>query len=376
MQSDFKCKDTFEKKKRIVLYEILHMEKVVASVSTNGKCTIFDEKFMPYDLYLDEEDEDDIDVRINNITNFYHWCASRVLSLDRKYAKELLNSIGAVQATTDLERAKISLSYHCVSLIDVYWVREYGESITFTELNLYDNPLNEAIVDLSLKGRQMTVTNHELAPDLSTKGCFPKAWIRKEYGFKLLKDGSEESVRRELLASQICQCFDVKQVTYRAYIYDGDIVTESDIITSKEYSLVSKMAFDIYACNHDLDTLQVCKELDPVAYYGMNILDYLVGNTDRHPENWGFLIDNDTNKYISLYPLMDFNQSFLSYDTLDGANCQTVLPRRMTQRAAAIEAVKQIGLRQICEVELTIFGDMKKEAEMFQMRLNELKKFL
>ena len=24
----------------------------------------------------------------------------------------------------------------------------------------------------------------------------------------------------------------------------------------------------------------------------MNILDYLVGNTDRHWENWGLLVDN------------------------------------------------------------------------------------
>ena len=148
---------------------------------------------------------------INNINNFNLWCASRVLSLDRKYAKELLNSIGVAQAVTDKDRADIALSYHCVSLTDVYWVKKEDENITFAELNLYDNPLNEAIVELSLKGRPMTVTNQELAPDLSTKGCFPKAWIRKKQGFKLLKDGGDDSVRRELLASEICQCFDMFQ---------------------------------------------------------------------------------------------------------------------------------------------------------------------
>lgn len=362
-----------------IIFEIMHMEKVVASITSSGKAVIYAYEFMPYDLYFDDEDIDDIDARINNLNVFNHWCASRVLSLDRKYAKELLNSIGAVQATTDLERAKISQSYHCVSLTDVYWVRKKDETITFAELNLYDNPLNEAIVELSLKGKQMTVTNHELAPDLSTKGCFPKAWIREKDGFKLLKDGAKESVERELLASAVCQCFDVNQVEYKAYVYDGEIVTESDIITSKEYSIVSKMAFDIYACNNDLDTYEVCKTIDPVTYYGMNILDYLTGNTDRHPENWGFLIDNRTNKYISLYPLMDFNQCFLSYDTIDGANCQTVPwvtgGTRVTQREAAIDAVRNIGLRQIREMDMTKFGNMKKEAEMFQLRLNELKKY-
>lgn len=355
------------------VYEIMHMERVVAKFSTNGKVKILDEQFLPYDLYFEEEDDDDIDILMNNVINFQHWCASRVLSLDRKYAKELLNSIGVMQAITDRDRANIALSYHCVSLTDVYWIRKEGEAVTFSELNLYDNPLNEALVELSLKGRQMTVTNQELAPDLSTKGCFPKAWIRTPQGFKLLKDGDRDAVRRELLASQICQCFDIPQVIYQKGYYDGEAVTESAIITSKQYSMVSKMAFDIYAANHDLDTVEVCQQLDPITYYGMNILDYLVGNTDRHPENWGFLIDNKTNQYISLYPVMDFNQSFLAYDTIEGAGCQTVEKRGISQREAAIAAVKKIGLRQKQEIDLSMFGDWMAEREMFLQRFGELK---
>lgn len=357
-----------------IVYEIMHMERMVAAVSSTGKAKILEEAFMPYDLYLEQENtEDDIDTRINNLNNFYHWCASRVLSLDRQYAKELLNSIGAAQAVTDQDRAKISLSYHCVSLTDVFWVREQGESITFQQINLYDNSLNRAVVELSLKGKPLTVTNQELAPDLSTKGCFPKAWIREKNGFCLLKDGGENAVRKELLASEICRCFDIPQVEYHPYVFEGQIVTQSSIVTSKEYSMVSKLAFDIYACNHDIDTLAFCKKLDPVTYYGMNLLDYLTGNTDRHPENWGFLVDNRTNRCISLYPLMDFNQCFLAYDDLDGASCQTVFPKRMTQREAAIEAVKHIGLRQKCEMDRKKFADMEQEADMFQKRLLELK---
>lgn len=361
------------KRKMPMVYEIMHMEKIIASVSSTGKVRIFDMAFMPYDMYLEEDD--DIDIRINNLDNFYHWCATRVLSLDRKYAKVILNSIGAAQAVTDRDRARISLSYHCVSLTDVFWIREKTEKITFAEINLYDNPLNEAIVELSLRGCQMTVTNQELAPDLSTKGCFPKAWIRSDSGFRLLKDGDENAVKRELVASQVCQCFQIPQVKYRKYLYKDQIVTESKIITSKRYSMVSKMAFDIYACNNDIDTIEFCTQLDPVNYYGMNILDYLTGNTDRHPENWGFLVDNNTNRCVSLYPLMDFNQCFLSYDSIEGANCQTVFPKRMTQREAATEAVKQIGLRQIREIDYQIFEGMEMEAKMFRRRLEELRKY-
>ena len=360
-------------KNRKIIYEIMHMEECVATLSSGGIAKINMQRFMPYDLYLEEDTE--IDVLLNNLNNFYHWCASRVLSLDRKYAKEILNSIGVAQAVTDRDRANISLSYHAVSLTDVYWVRKQGENISYKEINLYDNPLNSAVVELTLKGRQMTVTNKELAPDLSTKGCFPKAWIRGEKGFKLLKDGGEDAVRRELLASKICQCFDVPQVKYTQAFYDGQMVSESEIITSKERSMISKFAFDIYAVNNDMNTIEVCTHLDPITFFGMNILDYLTGNTDRHPENWGFWIDNATNEYISLYPIMDFNQCFLAYDTIDGANCQTLYPRRITQREAAIEAVKKIGLRQKSEMEMDAFGNMSEEAEMFIRRLQELKKY-
>jgi hypothetical protein len=359
------------KKQNIICYEIMNGEKKVADINTRGEAVVLNKRFFPYDLYLEEER--DFDTQINNMNNFYHWCASRVLSLDRKYAKEILNSIGMAQAMTDRDRAKISLSYHCVSLTDTFWVKKSEEEVSYEKLNLYDNSLNEAVVELSLRGKPMTVTNQELAPDLSTKGCFPKAWIRRENDFILLKDGGDDAVKKELLASRLCQCFDFKQVKYKEGFYNGQKVTESKLITSKQYSIVSKMAFEIYAQNHDMDVLDECIRIDRETYYGMNILDYLVGNIDRHPENWGLLVDNQTNQYISLYPIMDFNQSFGSYDTIEGANCQTVYPEKKTQREAAVDAVRNIGLHQMKDIDESFFEDALEWKEMFFQRLEELK---
>ena len=70
----------------------------------------------------------------------------------------------------------------------------------------------------------------------------------------------------------------------------------------------------------------------------INILDYLIGNTDRHWGNRGLLVDNKTNKPISFHPLMDFNQYFSAYDTFEGANCQTVMPSGMTHKEVALVA--------------------------------------
>ena len=113
--------------------------------------------------------------------------------------------------------------------------------------------------------------------------------------------------------------------------------------------------------------------LDHHNYYMMNIIDYLVGNTDRHWGNWGVLIKNANNKPVSLHKLMDFNQAFYSYDTLEGANCQTTFGEKMNQQEAAAVAVKRIGLNQICDVDRKYFEKLPQYYEMFTRRLEYLK---
>ena len=357
---------------KATVYCIMHTERCVAQVSTAGECKIYFEDFMPYGLVLEESD--DFDDRINNVTNFYYWCASRMLTLDRTYAKEILNSIGASQNVTDRERAQIALSYHCLSLLDVFWVKGEKENIRFEDINLYTHSLSNALVDIALRGHQMAVTNaHLLANDLSTGGCYPKAWVRKEEGFYLYKDGGQDAVEREVLASKICRCFDCNQVLYEQGMFENEPVSISKIMTSQRYSLVTYAAYDVYCTNHDWNTLDKILELDAHGYYMMNILDYLVGNTDRHWENWGLLVDNETNQPIRLHDLMDFNRAFQQYDTLDGVNCLTAGKRHLNQREAAVEAVQKVGLNQIGPVDGVVFAEHENWKEKFQRRLSVLK---
>jgi hypothetical protein len=45
----------------------------------------------------------------------------------------------------------------------------------------------------------------------------------------LLKEGGEDAVNREILASRICRCFDVDQVLYEEGMFDGEKVSISDM---------------------------------------------------------------------------------------------------------------------------------------------------
>ena len=69
---------------------------------------------------------------------------------------------------------------------------------------------------------------------------------------------------------------------------------------------------------------------------------------------------------------MDFNKSFLAYDTIDGARCQTNAKKQF-QRAATIEAMRAAGLNQIGEIKPEWFEDQATR-DMFFRRLDAVKK--
>ena len=65
---------------------------------------------------------------------------------------------------------------------------------------------------------------------------------------------------RELLASRDLSVLCDSAGGLSSVLLQGQPVTKSRLVTSKKYSMVSKMSFDIFAANHDLDTLSICGE--------------------------------------------------------------------------------------------------------------------
>lgn len=284
---------------------------------------------LPYGLYLEEGDE--FDIRINNHINFEHWCASRVLSLDREYAKEILNSCALTQSSTDKDRAEIALKYNCLSLQDFFWIRKENEQ--WGNINLFNNSLGNTVVDIALRGRPLTVTNTMLiAPDCSTAGVMPKAWVRREDGFYLYKGDVDGSVCKEVEASSILQMLGIPVLNYAYEEWEGERVASCKCFTSEDVGFVSA---EDYVGDYSLET--VISD----AYYFMNLADFLVGNTDRHWGNWGFLFNEEGIQEYA--PLMDFNHSFeaeLNTPCLP----EIIRGKQCTQFEAAIEALNHVDI--------------------------------
>lgn len=49
---------------------------------------------MSYNLYLEMKVSDDIDLRVQNVENFYYWYSSILLPYNRVFLKEKWNSLG------------------------------------------------------------------------------------------------------------------------------------------------------------------------------------------------------------------------------------------------------------------------------------------
>lgn len=262
-----------------------------------GEVYSIDNRTFPCNLYLEEDNT--IDARVNNITNMNHWLASRVLSLGRENAKAILNSCSMKQAITDKDRALVAMQYRALSLQDSYWVEDDNEEIAWDEINLFDNSLSNAVVDISLLGRNLTVTNSSLiAPDCSTAGVFAKAWVRNGETLWLYKGDKDDSVRKEVEASEILRLLELDVVEYRYGEWKGHKVSMCKLFTTKDIGYVTA---EEYAMNNELP-------MRGKEYYTMILADYLVGNSDRHWGNWGYMAK--ANSIIGFAPIFDFNHAF------------------------------------------------------------------
>lgn len=305
--------------------------EVIKINRNSGTVDIFREELIPFDLYIESGIDAD---RFNNRINFDWWCAHRILTLDREYSKELLNSCGLKQSNTDKDKADIALQYMCLSLKDFYWVKEVGTNYTWENVNLFDNSLSNAVVDIALKGKSLTITNSKLIDsDLATDGVFPKAWYRDKNTFYMYKGNRDDSVNKEVRASKILQKLGFKVLNYDIAYFDGEMVAKSKCFTSKDIGYIT--AGDLNS-TYDVDTS--CKEYDI-----MQLCDYLVGNSDRHQDNWGYLF-NDRREIIGFAPIFDFNHAF---EARENAWClpEQLFQRHITMLEIARKIVKKYNIK-------------------------------
>lgn len=320
-------KEKISTNKSNVYYIMCKDIKVCIFNRNTGEASIIRDDLLPLDIYLEDGELAD---RFNNKVVFDWWCAQRILSLDRKYAKEILNSCNLKQARTDKDKADIALKYKCLSLKDFYWVQEIHKTYKWRDVCLFHNSLSNSVMDIALMGRSLTLANKKLIDsDLSTDGVFPKAWYRKDGKFYLYKGDLRESVKKEVMASKILRELQFDVLEYKYGKYDCTDVSVCECFTNENVGYITAGNL-----NQNYDLSKNYKQYDM-----MLLCDYLVGNSDRHQDNWGYLF-NDKREIIGFAPIFDFNHCFESSERSLSLP-EAMFSRRITMFDAAKEIVNK-----------------------------------
>lgn len=253
-----------------------------------------------------------------NNESLKNWLLQRKIPKNRAYVEEILESI----SEQDNPFKYIEVSYG-LSLNDSYWIcpKHERDSVNWENTNLYDNNFNEIIARIAFTGDPSNINGIVTSPELTTAGMLKKCWHKEDDGNIYLYKGSSirysnggQEAFLEAYASQIAKKMELPHVEYDVISFKNQYVSRCKLFTDENtgYLPISALVNNI----QHRDELSIYKkQLEIGEIYGMKnfedmmVFDSLIHNTDRHLNNFGMLIDNNTNKILGPAPLFDHGNS-------------------------------------------------------------------
>lgn len=255
----------------------------------------------------------DFRIKANMKALLYDWVEGRTIPVNRHHMEAVLSAIN-LQNRFDILRYS-----HGLSLNDTYWIQEESEYLRFDDINLYDNPFNEALGWIAFTGLPGNISQHLLTPELTTEGMLPKYWQRVTTANIILCKGGTEGYSNaglepyaEVIAYIIATHIGVTSIPYHLETRNKKPASISKLFTSKEYGLLTANKYLTQAFPYvrykslDVAITQMKKDIGDIKpFYDMCFLDFIIENSDRHLNNWGFSIDNKTLRIAGFAPLWD-----------------------------------------------------------------------
>ncbi len=233
-----------------------------------------------------------------------------------------------VMQVMDIHSTKKLLLYNFgASLSDHYWIRPEGSDLTWKRVNFFDKDFSYDLGELLFNPDFEKSIICASSPDGSTGGYLKKKWIIADGKRCLIKDGTNPTRQQpinEALASKIMDLLGIDHVKYeliysderRCSICDNFLTPDTEYVSAWSVMKTQPRQKGVSAYEHFMNC---CKELGvpdiTSATDKMIVGDYLIGNEDRHFNNFGLIRDANTLEWKGFAPLFDFGNSFY-YDRL------------------------------------------------------------
>lgn len=257
------------------------------------------------------------------------WLKHRTIPKNRAYVHSFLSKCG-LNLNRPMNIIKVSKG---LSLNDCYWIVEEGFDGTFEKLNLYDNRFSQVLALIAFTGYGSSIrTSLASCPEFTTNGMMPKCWRRTDGVIKLYKGGTSgfsntgNEPYSEYYAAQVAKTLSIDAIEYGLSKWKGELCSTCELFTSKDYSFLPVgrvvTAGGMKAVSEYYQMLGA-KYRD--ALHDMFVLDAVICNVDRHFGNFGFLVENKTNKIAAPAPLFDHGNALFNFAGADDLESEQTL---------------------------------------------------
>ena len=304
-----------------MIYELMHKDIPVAEIDIDGNgnlkhlTKILDAAHFPYGTSPRHGS--------NDPSGLIRWWSNRRIPISR----DDLKNIKGIRLLETATPGMILLACKGLSLSDCYWIREKGSTDTFDALNFFDNDFTYDLGD-ALVGKRNNGAIQWMSPDGTSEGNLKKRWKIISGHRVLLKAGTPPchyEVYNEVIASAVMKHLNVPHVDYFLYRDDDQVYCgcedflgySQDFVTAymiheghKKPNDESEYEFMV-RCYEELGIENARDVINT-----MLLVDYLVGNEDRHLNNFGLIRDAKTLRFLGPTPIFDTGSS-LGYTLSD-----------------------------------------------------------
>lgn len=245
------------------------------------------------------------------------WWRNRSIPASRNQLKALLQGISEDSALALAEKN------FGLSLSDRYWLNNDQNSLTWQEINYFDNDFSD---DLGLHTLGQTSSGHMdlMNPSATAGGNLQKKWTIQNGERVLVKAGSglfDQEVYNEVAATALHRRIlqPGEFVPYALYEEDGQAYSACPNMLHADEELIT--AFDLLANrkkpNNFSDFRFLVEVLEEIgidrpetALAKIFASDYIIGNFDRHYQNFGVIRNVETLEFTRIAPIYDSGMSF------------------------------------------------------------------
>lgn len=279
------------------------------------KFRIYDSQYGDYELSIIEKYNINkhiypVSLEENNPDALLEWIQERNIPKNRTFVNEILGSLGLQR--NDL--IGILTVGKGLSLNDPYWIVEPEFNGKYKDYNLYENDFNKSVALIAYTGHGHTNSIGTVA-ELTTNGSLRKAWRRIGDDVVLYKGNIQDNLYTnhgkesyaEFYAYQVAKQMGLNAIPYDLDMWQGELASTCKLFTDINTSFVPASRF-LKGKKTVKAIVDFYKNLGDDFYQdfcSMMVFDALICNTDRHLNNFGVLVDNDTNEIKCMSPLFD-----------------------------------------------------------------------